>query len=255
MAGGKQWSHARVRKNAEARRRAGAARAGGRCGVGGRAVPSSAPGSGRGPKGAKAPQRAAGKAGSKARQRELLQRIEERARQEREEAANRVGPRGGRTPRVAERYVVAKSVRKSMQGNKGKDTKPELLVRERLRAAGLTGYRLHWKVPGRPDVAWPGKKVCILVNGCFWHRCPHCRPRMPKSNVEYWTVKFDRNLERDERNLRELRAMGWTVHVVWECQLKKGAVDATMAELLPQLARELGKELRGPAHGAEGSAV
>lgn len=67
---------------------------------------------------------------------------------------------------------------------------------------------------------------------------------MPKSNVEYWTVKFDRNLERDERNLRALHEMGWTVHVVWECQLKKDTIDATMAELLPQLARELGKELR-----------
>lgn len=229
MAKGKQWSHARVRKNADARGRLAA--------LGGTHGRDSA-------KAAK--QRAAGKAGSKARQRELLQRIEERAHQEREEAANRIGPRGGRTPRIAERYVVAKNVRKSMQGNKGKDTKPELLVRERLRAAGLTGYRLHWKVPGRPDIAWPGKKVCLLVNGCFWHRCPHCQPRMPKSNVEYWVVKFDRNLERDERNLRELHEMGWTVHVIWECQLKKDKIDATMAELLPQLARELGKELKEP---------
>lgn len=227
MAKGKRWSHARVRKNADARGRL--------AGLGGL----------RGQEDSKAARRhAAGKAGSKARQRELLQRIEERAHQEREEAANRIGPRGGRTPRIAERYVVAKNVRKSMQGNKGKDTKPELLVRERLRAAGLTGYRLHWKVPGRPDVAWPGKRTALFINGCFWHRCPHCQPRMPKSNVEYWTVKFDRNLERDERNLRELHEMGWTVHVVWECQLKKDTIDATMAELLPQLARELGKELR-----------
>lgn len=69
---------------------------------------------------------------------------------------------------------------------------------------------------------------------------------MPKSNVEYWVVKFDRNLERDERNLRELHEMGWTVHVIWECQLKKDKIDATMAELLPQLARELGKDLKEP---------
>lgn len=203
MAKGKQWSHARVRKNEAARR-----------------------------------------GSAKGRQRAMLAHVKERARQERYEAAHRVGPRGGTTPRIAERYVVAKNTRKSMRGNKAKDTKPELLVRQRLREAGLTGYRLQWKVPGRPDVAWPGKKVCIMVNGCFWHRCPHCNLPLPKSNVEYWVVKFERNVARDERNLQQLQEMGWTVHVIWECQLKKDTIDATMAELLPQLARELGKELR-----------
>ena len=137
------------------------------------------------------------------------------------------------------------AVRKSMKGNKRSNTKPELLVRERLRAAGLTGYRLQWKVPGHPDVAWPGKKVALFVNGCFWHRCPRCKPSMPKSNVEYWVVKFERNVERDERSRAALEEQGWTVHVIWECQLKKKTVDATMAELVPKLAEELGKELKG----------
>ena len=68
------------------------------------------------------------------------------------------------------RPYVSAATHASMQGNKSKDTKPELLVRERLREAGLGGYRLQWKAPGRPDVAWPGKKVCLLINGCFWHR-------------------------------------------------------------------------------------
>ena len=145
--------------------------------------------------------------------------------------------------RVASPPASSEAVRKSMQGNKRSNTKPELLVRARLREAGLTGYRLQWKVPGRPDVAWPGKRVCIMVNGCFWHRCPHCKPRLPKSNVEYWVVKFERNVERDERSQAALEAMGWKVHVVWECQLKKKTIDSTMAELLPQLAEELGKEL------------
>ena len=134
-----------------------------------------------------------------------------------------------------------------MQANKRKDTKPELLVRERLRAAGLTGYRLQWKAPGRPDVAWPGKKVALFVNGCFWHRCPHCNLSLPKSNVEYWQIKFDRNVERDKANLELLEADGWRVHVLWECQLKKKVVDATFAELLPVLAAELGKELKAAA--------
>lgn len=135
------------------------------------------------------------------------------------------------------------AVHKSMQGNKRANTKPELLVRERLRKAGLTGYRLQWKVPGHPDIAWPGKRVAIEVRGCFWHRCPHCNPSTPKKNTEYWEAKFARNTERDAENVRKLEEMGWRVHVIWECQLKKNAIDATMADLLPKLAAELGKEL------------
>ena len=135
------------------------------------------------------------------------------------------------------------AVHKSMQGNKRANTKPELLVRERLRKAGLTGYRLQWKVPGHPDIAWPGKLVAVEVRGCFWHRCPHCKPSAPKKNVEYWEAKFARNVERDAENVRKLEEMGWRVHVIWECQLKKNAIDATMADLLPKLATELGKEL------------
>lgn len=131
-----------------------------------------------------------------------------------------------------------------MQGNKRANTKPELLVRKRLRDAGLAGYRLQWKVPGRPDIAWPGKKVALFVNGCFWHRCPHCNPPTPKSNVTYWVIKFENNVNRDRRTMAELAELGWTVHVIWECQLTKKTIDATMDELLPQLALELGKELR-----------
>lgn len=81
------------------------------------------------------------------------------------------------------------------------------------------------------------------LHGCFWHRCPHCNLSLPKSNVEYWVVKFARNVERDEQSRAALEALGWKVHVVWECQLKKKAIDATMAELLPVLAEELDKKL------------
>lgn len=133
------------------------------------------------------------------------------------------------------------AVHKSMQGNKRKDTKPELIVRAALRDAGLTGYRLQWKVPGRPDIAWPGKRVAIFVNGCFWHRCPHCSPSVPKKNIEYWETKFAKNVERDERNLAALKEAGWTTHVIWECELKKGKRDATLNRLVPLLHQELGK--------------
>ena len=137
--------------------------------------------------------------------------------------------------------AIPQAVRNSMRGNKGKDTKPELIVRQKLREAGLDGYRLQWKAPGRPDVAWPGKRVCIMINGCFWHRCPHCNPSMPKSNQDYWIPKFKRNVERDARNLEALQADGWHVHVIWECELKKKSVDHTFEKLIPLLKEELGK--------------
>ena len=140
--------------------------------------------------------------------------------------------------------AVDPAVHKCMVGNKRANTKPELLVRKRLREAGLAGYRLQWKVAGRPDVAWPGKKVALFVNDCFWHRCPYCNLALPKSNVEYWSIKFERNVERDKSNLEKLEAQGWTVFVVWECQLKKKVREETFALLLPQIARALGKPLR-----------
>jgi DNA mismatch endonuclease (patch repair protein) len=90
-----------------------------------------------------------------------------------------------------------------------------------LREAGYPGYRLHWKkVPGHPDIAYPGRRVAIFVNGCFWHRCPHCNPPLPKSNQEFWARKFELNKERDARKIDALKAAGWTVLVVWECDLR-----------------------------------
>lgn len=137
----------------------------------------------------------------------------------------------------------SEATHKVMQANKRSNTKPELIMRQRLREVGLTGYRLQWKAPGRPDIAWPGKKVCLFINGCFWHRCPHCNLPLPKSHVDYWVVKFENNQQRDARNLRELEEAGWKVHVIWECQLKKKTIDQTLQELLPQLAVELDKPL------------
>ena len=120
-----------------------------------------------------------------------------------------------------------------MQANKSKDTKPELVVRRALREAGFPGYRLHWKkCAGRPDVCYPGRKVAIFVNGCFWHRCPHCDLPLPKTNVEFWTNKFGRNQARDVRNYCSLVEQGWTVLVVWECALKGERVKATMADVV-----------------------
>lgn len=113
------------------------------------------------------------------------------------------------------------ATRKTMQANKCKNTKPELELRRLLRQAGYPGYRLHWKkAPGHPDIAYPGRKVAVFVNGCFWHRCPHCNPPVPKSNAEFWKAKFTANQERDARKAAELEAGGWTVVTLWECRLK-----------------------------------
>lgn len=128
------------------------------------------------------------------------------------------------------------AIRKSMRGNKRADTKPEMLVRQRLREAGLTGYRLQWKkAPGRPDIAFPGRRIAIFVNGCFWHRCPNCHPSIPKRNTEFWEAKFRRNVERDARALAELEELGWTAITIWECELKRDRIDETMARVIDQI--------------------
>lgn len=139
---------------------------------------------------------------------------------------------------AAETHLVRRraAIKKSMKGNKRSDTKPEMLVRERLRAAGLTGYRLQWKkAPGRPDIAFPGRHVAIFVNGCFWHRCPHCNPSVPKRNTEFWEAKFRRNVERDQRALAELEQLGWRAITIWECELKRDRIDETMARVIDEV--------------------
>ena len=131
---------------------------------------------------------------------------------------------------------VSEATRHVMQANKSKNTKPELMVRRALREAGMPGYRLHWKkCPGRPDICYPGRKVAIFVNGCFWHRCPHCNMPDPKSNVEFWKAKFARNVERDQRNYSTLVSEGWTVLVVWECALKKARLTNTVSSVVREI--------------------
>ena len=116
-----------------------------------------------------------------------------------------------------------------MKGNVRSGTKPELELRRLLREAGFPGYRLNWKkAPGSPDIAYPGRKVAIFVNGCFWHRCPHCSPATPRSHGDFWERKFARNQERDRRKTRELQAAGWRVTTVWECELRKEPGNVVM---------------------------
>jgi DNA mismatch endonuclease (patch repair protein) len=105
---------------------------------------------------------------------------------------------------------------------RGKDTKPELKVRKALHAAGLR-FRLQANdLPGRPDIVFRSRRIAIFVHGCFWHRHskPDCKlTRTPQSRLEFWELKFAANIARDERNISALRGLGWTVLVVWECEL------------------------------------
>ncbi|MBV4542148.1 very short patch repair endonuclease [Pseudomonas vlassakiae] len=109
-----------------------------------------------------------------------------------------------------------------MSGIRGKDTAPEMLVRRFLHNRGYR-YRLHRKdLPGNPDIVIPRLKVCIFVHGCFWHRHPGCRyATTPKTRLEFWGDKFQKNIARDAANTLALEARDWTVLIVWECQLKK----------------------------------
>jgi len=111
----------------------------------------------------------------------------------------------------------------NMRRIRGKDTKPELIVRSALFGMGYR-YRLHGdKLPGKPDLVFAKRRKAIFVHGCFWHNHSHisCKiARFPKSNADYWADKLRRNIERDAVRRAELRRMGWKVLVVWECQTK-----------------------------------
>lgn len=121
----------------------------------------------------------------------------------------------------AKSWASSEAVRKVMLANKGKNTGPEMLVRKALRAAHLGGYRLHWAgAPGKPDIAYPGKRVAVFVNGCFWHLCPTCDPPIPKKHRDYWGPKLLRNRERDAEKWKALGDQGWSIVVLWEHEIR-----------------------------------
>lgn len=117
-----------------------------------------------------------------------------------------------------------------MAAIRSKHTAPELAVRRFLHRRGLR-YRLHGKrLPGNPDLVFPGRRAAVFVHGCFWHGCPHCRVgrRKVKSNTAYWEQKIARNQARDARAADYLTAAGWKVFTVWGCE----AADQTALERL-----------------------
>ena len=128
--------------------------------------------------------------------------------------------RDGRAP-IPKNAVTSKI----MSAIRAKNTKPEMILRKALVKNGLIGYRLHPKnVPGRPDVCFTKKKIAIFVHGCYWHRCPHCEPSMPKTHIKFWKDKFERNKQRDIIKAEQLKKMGWKVCILWECDVKKDRI-------------------------------
>lgn len=101
-----------------------------------------------------------------------------------------------------------------------KNTGPEMVVRKLLYRLGYR-YRLHMKgLPGTPDIVFIGRKKAIFIHGCFWHGHGCKYGRLPKSKIEYWGKKIDTNRERDEMNERKLKASGWDVLTIWQCELR-----------------------------------
>ena len=101
------------------------------------------------------------------------------------------------------------------------NTTTELPLARLLWAAGVRGYRKHWPVVGKPDFAWPGRKVAVFVDGCFWHGCT-CK-YLPRTNTEFWRNKIETNKRRDRRVARRLRRRGWAVIRIKECAVGNSA--------------------------------
>lgn len=109
-----------------------------------------------------------------------------------------------------------------MKKIKGKNTKPEKILRSALFRKGYR-FRIHRKdLPGNPDIVFPKYKTAVFVHGCFWHFHEDCREgRIPSTNTAFWNNKLSKNIERDKRNINALEEAGWRVLVIWECEIEK----------------------------------
>ena len=129
----------------------------------------------------------------------------------------------------------------NMSRIKGKNTKPEEIVRKYLFAKGFR-YRINDKrLPGTPDIVLPKYQTVIFVNGCFWHGHEGCRYFVwPQNNADFWKSKIIANVERDRKKEAELNERGWNVIVIWECQLKPRSKDNTLESLVKELEKNHG---------------
>jgi DNA mismatch endonuclease (patch repair protein) len=135
--------------------------------------------------------------------------------------------------------VHSKAVRSyNMSRIRSKDTKPEMVVRKALFAAGFR-FRLHQKsLPGKPDIVLKKYRTVIMIHGCFWHGHDGCKYFVvPKTRTEWWLKKINRNQSLDETNIKALRKAGWKVTVIYECELKSNRLDRTLEKIFKTLKR------------------
>lgn len=119
----------------------------------------------------------------------------------------------------------------NMSRIRGKNTRPEILVRKYLFFKGLR-FRIHARLPGRPDIVLPKYKAVVFVHGCFWHGHSGCKYFVvPGTRTEWWMQKINGNCAHDLRNRIVLESLGWRVLVVWECELRKGRLEETLQNL------------------------
>lgn len=131
-----------------------------------------------------------------------------------------------------------------MSHNRAKNTGPELSLRHSLWRRGFRYWVNDKRLPGRPDIVLPKYRTTIFVHGCFWHGHKDCKfYTVPKTNTEFWTAKIARNQERDQEVWRKLEAKGWSVIIVWECQLKKAVLEDTVNQVAEEI-RHNGEILR-----------
>jgi DNA mismatch endonuclease (patch repair protein) len=122
--------------------------------------------------------------------------------------------------------VDAATRSRMMSGIRSRHTRPEMIVRRHLHAAGLR-FRLKSELPGKPDLVFPRHDAAVFVHGCFWHRHSGCRyASTPKTNQAFWLQKFEANVLRDKQVKRLLKSLGWRTLVIWECQLSVQALDS-----------------------------
>lgn len=112
----------------------------------------------------------------------------------------------------------------NMSRIRGKNTGPEVKLRKLLWSQGIRGYRLHYNLPGKPDIVFTRKKIAIFIDGCFWHKCPRCFQE-PETRKEFWMKKIECNIKRDQKNTKELQDKGWTVLRFWEHDIRKTPDD------------------------------
>ena len=123
----------------------------------------------------------------------------------------------------------------NMSRIKGKDTKPEIAVRQYLFANGFRFRKNDKRYPGKPDIVLPKYHTIIFVHGCFWHRHEGCKQATtPKSRTDFWLEKFQKNVQNDAKHIQELKNMGWKVIVLWECELEK-QFEETMRNLIGEI--------------------